>query len=57
MPSQTISFTGEGYMRLQNKKPEDANFSEWVEELALEGLENGGTEALTDADSNGGSQE
>lgn len=57
MPSQTISFTGEGYMQLQNQKPEDANFSEWVEELALEGLENGGTEVLTDADSNGGSQE
>jgi predicted CopG family antitoxin len=57
MPSQTISFSGEGYVRLQDRKPEDATFSEWVENLALEGLENGDVQVATEADTNGGSQE
>jgi len=38
MPSKTVSFSDDGYVKLIQRKPEDANFSEWVEHLAIDRL-------------------
>lgn len=40
MPSKTVSFSDSGYIRIANARPDDKNFSEWVEELATDELDN-----------------
>lgn len=40
MPSKTVSFSDDGYVRLIEEKPDDVNFSEWVEALSLGMLDN-----------------
>jgi len=42
MPSQTISFSSDGYVLIQDSKPDGVNFSDWVEGLALQELESQG---------------
>lgn len=39
MPSQTISFSNDGYVKIAEEKPDDTNFSAWVEEMCIEGIE------------------
>lgn len=39
MPSKSVSFSDNAYLKLVNHKPDDIGFSEWVEYLAMEGLD------------------
>lgn len=39
MPSQSVSFSDDGYYKILDEKPEDSNFSEFVEDMALKGIE------------------
>jgi len=40
MPSKSVSFSEDGYFKLMKEKPDDMNFSDWIETLAVEALNN-----------------
>lgn len=55
MPSKSVSFSDEGYIDLVQEQPEEMGFSEWIEKLALKGLEmetNGVGEPITGQEEN-----
>lgn len=39
MPSKSVSFSDSAYMKLVKQKPDDVGFSEWVEQLAMEAID------------------
>jgi predicted CopG family antitoxin len=39
MPSKSVSFSDEAYIKLVQEQPDDMGFSEWVEMVSLKGVE------------------